>query len=351
MKHSVPEVARTRVKLLAASALAVLLAACGDHPPKDRDDDKPAPPPPPAISVVAGDPAVSGAVNGTGAAARFNEPSGIAIDAAGNLYVADYGNNVIRKITPSGAVSTFAGEFNRSESVDGTGSSARFGGPSAMTIDGGGILYAVDGYNVRRIDTSAQVSTIYRLPIGSNVDSRASLYIVLRGIAADASGNLYLTNGPSTRRISNTGVSMLEGDLVIDNLFGTRLIPPRGIAVDSGGSVYLWSIDNRVSKWTPNGAFGLGSMAPLTLTGSAAPSWVESMAVDSQGNLYASHNTLIRKITPAGVVSVFAGSGDSSTVVPGPLPGGLATVRGMATDGKGNLYVTSGHAIVKIRLP
>lgn len=361
MKRMVSQAARFRVRALAASALMLVLGACGDHPPKDDDDDD-EPAPAKTISIVAGDATLSGSDNGTGTAARFNEPSGIAIDAAGNLYVADYRNALIRKITPAGVVTTLVGQVNSAGPVDGTAANARFTWPLALTINSSGTLFVLDDLRIRSIDTAGRVSTIGTIPVGTNVDSRSMGHVVPRGIAVDANGNLFVTNGHGTRRIGSNGTTMLEGVAVVNDLWGTRVSPARGIAVDGAGSAYLWDLEKEVSKWTPNGGFGLGNMvalagAPDTSgtadgTGVAARfELVAAMTVDPQGNIYAADGKRIRKITPAGVVTTIAGAVGSETLRPGPLPGSLATLRGITTDGKGNLYATSGNAIIKIQIP
>lgn len=354
--------ARVRLRVLGAAALMALLAACGDHPPKEDKDDDDKPAPAPTISIVAGDASLSGSGNGTGSAARFNEPSGIAIDAAGNLYVADSRNDLVRKITPAGVVTTLVGQVNSSESVDGTASNARFSLPLALTMDSSGTLFVLDDLRIRSIDTSGRVATIGTIPVGTNVDSRSLPHVVPRAIAVDSTGNIFVTNGHGTRRINSNGTTMLEGVSVVNDLWGTRVSPARGIAVDSAGSAYLWDLEKEVSKWTPNGGFGQGNMVTVagapdttgTADGTGAAARFESVAamtLDPQGNIYAADSRRVRKITPAGVVTTIAGAVGSETLNPGPLPGSLATLRGITTDGKGNLYATSGNAVIKIQIP
>lgn len=355
--------ARMRVKVLGASAVMVLLAACGDHPPKDKDDDK-QPPAQAAISVFAGSATDAGSTNATGEAARFDNPTGIAIDAAGNLYVADTGNDTIRKITPSGAVTTLAGAARASQYVDGPGDRARFLQPLALAINSSGTLYVTDEMRIRSISSAGQVATVATIPVGSNVTAGSMPVLVPKGIAADARDHLLVTNGVSTRRIVAGATGMLEGIDVAQDLIGTRTAEARGVAVDSSNNVYVFDLQRRISRTFNPTTVNANVLTPLAGapngrgaangTGTAATfEEVVALTVDPQGNVYAADavNNLVRRITPEGVVSTIAGTARNATLQAGNLPGSLAPIRGITNDGKGNLYLTSGHAVIKIRLP
>jgi hypothetical protein len=127
--------------------------------------------------------------------------------------------------------------------------------------------------------------------------------------------------------------------------------------------VYLFDLEREISRWNPTANFGSDNLftiagAPnvrgaVNGTGNAVRfEQVVALTVDPQGNLYAADavNNLVRKITPAGVVTTVAGTTRATTLRVGDLPGSLGDVRGIVTDGKGLLYVTSGNAVVKIRL-
>ncbi|HZX27961.1 MAG TPA: gluconolaconase, partial [Telluria sp.] len=118
--------------------------------------------PDPGLYLVAGHTGGSGSVDGKRAAARFRDPTGLAMDRAGNLYVADTFNSTIRKITPSGTVSTLAGKAGVEDSADGTGGAAHFNRPYGIAADARGNLYVADTYNhtVRRITAAGVVTTI-----------------------------------------------------------------------------------------------------------------------------------------------------------------------------------------------
>jgi streptogramin lyase len=101
----------------------------------------------------------AGSSDGTGSAARFNSPAGVAVDSSGNVYVADSGNNTIRKVTPTGVVTTLAGLAGSRGSNDGTGSAARFNGPWGVTVDGSRNVYVADTYNntIRKVTPAGMV--------------------------------------------------------------------------------------------------------------------------------------------------------------------------------------------------
>src|SRR5206468_1557091 len=114
------------------------------------------------VTTLAGMAGISGSANGTGTAARFNTPRAVAIDSADNLYVADSANSTIRKVTPAGVATTLAGLAGAFASVDGTGSAARFNAPNGIAIDSAGTLYVADTFNntIRKVTLSGSVTTL-----------------------------------------------------------------------------------------------------------------------------------------------------------------------------------------------
>ena len=150
------------------------------------------------VTTVAG--STSGNANGQGTAAQFNEPYGITIDSAGNLYVADTKNHIIRRIDTSGNVTTFAGSTLGNS--DGIGSAAQFNQPRGITIDSTGILYVADSYNnrIRKIDTSGNVTTIAGSTSGyADGQGTAAQFYYPSGITIDSANNLYVADTGNNR--------------------------------------------------------------------------------------------------------------------------------------------------------
>ena len=151
------------------------------------------------VTTLAGTAGSIGSADGTGASARFNQPAGIAVDASGNLYVADSGSNTIRKIAAGGVVTTLAGSPGVAGFADGTGASARFSNPRGLALDGSGNLFVADTGNstIRRITPAGAVTTLAGSPgqFGSAPGAgAAALFDVPVGIAVDSTGNVFVSN-------------------------------------------------------------------------------------------------------------------------------------------------------------
>jgi sugar lactone lactonase YvrE len=340
-------------------SILLLAAGCGGGSGSKESTSSPEAPKenPPVISVVAGDAVESGSADGAARTARFNGPAGIAVDDAGNLYVADEFNRTIRKITPSGQVSTLAGVVGQAGSENGLGGAARFTFPVGLAIDAKGNLFVADGLAIRQVTSSGQVTTVATIPLGANIDSRSIQLFTAQGVAVAANGDLYATTGIGTRRITPQRTTIIEGVDTLNDVFGSRSPPPRGVTVDSSGTVYVADLRNAISKLGSNNSLvpvagAPGSRGSADGAGSAASfDSVTALSADSPGNVYAAdqNNSLIRKITPAGVVTTVAGTRGSNRLQTGALPGSLARVTGIAFDkNTGIIYATSGNAVIRI---
>ena len=157
------------------------------------------------VTTLAGTAGASGSADGTGAAASFSFLGGVAVDGTGNAYVADTNNHTIRKITAAGVVTTLAGTAEVSGSADGTGAAARFSFPSGVAVDGAGNVYVADTGNntVRKITAAGVVTTVAGssksrgIALGDLPGSLAGG----SGIALDSKGVLYITSFAAVLKI------------------------------------------------------------------------------------------------------------------------------------------------------
>jgi sugar lactone lactonase YvrE len=319
------------------------------------------------VSTFAGSASTFGSTNGQGTTASFDEPGGVATDVSGNVYVADSYNNLIRKITPGGLVSTLAGGggfgFNYSGNTNGQGIAASFTNPTGVAVDANGNVYVADSGNnlIRKITSGGLVSTLAGSGTAGSIDGQgtAANFWSPQGVAVDASGNVYvgdLTNN-LIRKITPGGlVSTLAGGggsgfhyAGNSNGQGTAASFnfPFGVAVDANGNVYVAdSGNNQIRKITPGGMVstlaGSGNQGSADGQGTAANfSQPTGVSVDSSGNLYVADqvNNEIRKITPGGLVSTMAGSLTSGSVNGKGSSARFYFSEGVAVDASGNIYV------------
>jgi sugar lactone lactonase YvrE len=216
------------------------------------------------VTTLAGAPFSVGATDGAGSAARFFLPFGVAVDAAGRIYVADSGNHLIRKITPEGVVSTLAGGAAQSGFIDGAGSAARFSTPMGIAVDAGGNLFVADSGNqvIRRITPAGLVSTVAgNAGVSGSNDGAAlgSKFNQPRGLAVDTTGNVYVADYGNNviRLVTAAGlVSTLAGSAGIAgeaNSVGAaaRFYEPVGIALDGTTFYVADSSNNQIRRGQP----------------------------------------------------------------------------------------------------
>jgi IPT/TIG domain len=207
------------------------------------------------VTTLAGN-GTAGFLNGTGSNATFNQPVGLAADVSGNVFIADYLNNVIRKITPAGVVTTFAGS-GTAALTDGTGTGAAFNGPFALAFDPAGNLIVADYLNhaVRKITPAGVVTTIAGNGTAGHVDATGSAARFFRpaGLAIDGAGNIYICDAQNNRirKISSTAVvTTLAGNNNAGSADGVGTTAqfqyPLGLCADFANSaLYIADFGNR----------------------------------------------------------------------------------------------------------
>lgn len=307
-----------------------------------------------------------GSNDGTGTIARFNQPVGVSVNSIGNLYVADKYNHRIRKIISTGAVTTLAG--NIYGFANGTGAAAKFKNPTGIALDGNGNIYVADRNNncIRKITSAGVVTTLAGSTTWGYADGigTAAKFKNPTGIAVDGNGNIYVTDSENhrIRKITSAGVVTTLAGSTWGSTDGTGAVAkfdtPTGITIDGIGNLYVTDRNNhRIRKITSTGivttlagstpgfADGNGTVAKFSVP--------TGITVDGNGNLYVTdaNNHRIRKITSTGFVTTLAGS------TPGFADGTGIVAKfnnptGITIDGNGNLYVADryNHRIRKIAI-
>ncbi len=317
------------------------------------------------ISTVAGSgtPGYTGD-NGSATLAELRYPVSVALDSTGNLYIADLGASVIRKVT-GGMISTLAGTGTAGFGGDtGPASSALLDQPNGITLDAAGDLYIADYLNDRiREIAGGLINTVAGDSIGGSLgDSGSALIAELNdpvGVAVDSAGNVYISDEANNRirKVSNGVITTFAGNGkagYVDNVTAStgELNDPLGIAVDSSGNLYIADHDNnRVRKVTVasgiiNTVAGTGTQGSDGDNGPAVSATLNgpgAVAVDAQGNLYISESggNRIRKVSN-GTITTMAGSGgkggysgDNGAATSAQLSDPV----GIAVDSAGNVYV------------
>jgi serine/threonine protein kinase/sugar lactone lactonase YvrE len=302
-------------------------------------------------------------------AAKFDGPTGVAVDSSGNLYVADFYNQTIRKIATNGLVTTLAGNGlmigpNGPEGgyADGPGTAARFHSPFGVAVDAAGNVYVGDFVNhaVRKISPTGVVSTLAGLPGtpgSSDGSGREARFRCPHGTAVDRAGNVYVadTDNDTIRKVTPSGMVITlagkagEHDSVDGRGGNARFNSPHGVAVDRAGSVFVADTDNHtIRRITPEGVVTTLAGTPRKkgsadgVAGKARFNGPFGVAVGDQGNLYVADtsNGTVRQIALAGtdywVVTTVAEL--------------ASTLDGLAVDGRGNIYVAdvSNRTILKL---
>ena len=300
------------------------------------------------VSTLAGGVA-GGFFDGSGPSALFSNPQGVVADAQGNVYVADGFNNRIRKITPAGDVTTYAGDGNPGF-ADGPAATAEFYAPQGIAIDAQGNLYVADiGNNsIRKISTAGVVSTFAGNGTRGYVNGAAATaeFNNPQGVAVDATGNVFVADRSNNliRKITAAGVvSNFAGSGAAYYYNSTTNLSsfngPKGVAVDASGNVYVADAGNySIRKITAAGTATTiaGSPVQTTIIGSPA-----GISIDSQGNLYiADQGGRILEITTSNILYTLAGTANTSGYADGNgVVAKFFSPQGVTIDNKGNIYV------------
>jgi len=274
----------------------------------------------------------AGSTDGNGTSASFNQPLGATVDPSGNIFIAEAGSHIIRKITPAGQVSIFAGNYSQGFVNNTTGTSASFYHPVGLASDASGNIYVADEDNnvIRMITPGGAVSTFAgNGSQGINTGTVAAASATFKypcGVAVDGSGNVYVADSYNNliRKISGGMVSIFAGN--VSGTAGTAdgqgtaasFNQPFSVVTDAAGNVYVTDrVGAKIRKITPSGLVS-------TLAGSGTAGYLDAssgttaqfnaptgLAIDKAGNLYVTDesNNRIRKVTPAGAVTTLSGTG------------------------------------------
>ncbi|HXC01539.1 MAG TPA: ice-binding family protein [Opitutaceae bacterium] len=306
------------------------------------------------VSLVAGSAGLGGSTDGTGTGALFNQPGGIVINSLGVLFVADTGNSTIRQIAPGGIVTTFAGSVANKSYKDGTGTAAWFNSPVGIAVDGFNNLFVADSKNmvIRKISLTGAVTTFAGAAgVTGSTDSPAQFNTPYGMAVAFSTSTVYVgdSDNNTIRKITSLGITSTPAGtaLVTGSADGTgsvaRFNLPEGEATDTAGNVYIADTANStIRKMTPGGtvttiAGQAGVQGLVDGTGTAALfNQPEALAVDTVGNIYVADtgNGAIREISPVGVVTTPILS-PSPTSPPAPAP---APVPAPSSSGGGGAF-------------
>ena len=322
------------------------------------------------VSTLAGS-GSSGSTNATGTSASFNKPQGVVVDANGNVYVSEYSGNKIRKITPEGVVTTFAGSSSSGTS-NGTGTAARFSRPNGLAIDASGNIYVADEWNhrIRKITPAGVVTTFAGSSLGSNNGTgTAAQFNYPSGVAVDGSGNIFVCDRSNhlIRKITSAGVvTTFAGSGSSGNVNGTgtaaTFANPTGIAIDANDNLYITDyLNHSVRKITSAGVVttlagpvgSTGTWGTINATGTSARfNYPYHIVIDSHGNIIVTelNGQRLRKITTAGVVTSYVGSTTSGSTNAVGTSARFSSPTGLGIDSDDNIFIAdfNNHLVRKV---
>jgi len=305
--------------------------------------------------------------SGPAVRARLNFPRGVAVDNAGNLLIADSGNHCVRRVDPSGTITTIAGIGAWGFSGDGGPAvAARLNSPGGLVVDSAGNLFIADRFNhrIRRVDPSGTITTIAGTGEGGfggdGGPAAAAQLNSPNGVAVDSAGNLYIAdiNNHRIRRVHPSGVITTIAGTLSSGFSGdggpavaVRLSLPTGVAVDGTGNLFIaQSLNDRIRQVDPSGIITtIAGTRQKRFSGDNGPATQArlhdpfGLAADNAGNLFIadSNNDRIRRVDPSGVVTTIAGTGERGYSGDGgpAVAARLSRPAGVAVDGAGNLFI------------
>lgn len=315
--------------------------------------------------------------HGPATSALLHRPTGVALDNEGSLYIADRNHHRIRKVNAEGIITTMAGMADEGFSGDeGPAASAQLDGPSGVAVDEAGYVFIADTGNnrIRQIDPAGVITTLAGGEDGGDGSDPEGQLAAPRDVAVDSDGNLYVadTGNHQIHVIDDTGmatrVAGIEGLGDGGPATKARLFDPTAVAIDVDGGIYITdSGNNRIRKVDANGVIttfaGSGERGDAGDDGPALEAQFNGptgVAIDAEGNVYISDrwNHRVRKVDTDGIITTFAGSGERGPFADrtaigddGPaIDARLIRPTGLAFDAAGNLYITDpgNHRIRKV---
>ena len=306
------------------------------------------------ITTVAGSGAPdSSGDNGPATSASIDQPQGIAVDSAGSLFIAEYGNIAdVRKVS-NGVITTVAGSTNGFSGDNGPATSAQFAHPAGVAVALGNLYIAdLDNARVRKVSNGVVTTVAGGGPwSGDNGLATNAQLLSPSGVASDSSGNVYFIDSYSVRKVSNGVITTVAGNGTLgytpDNepSAGAPLDYPSGLALDPAGDLYITEAYQirKVSNGVITTVAGNGSRGSSGDNGPAVNAQLQfpgAIALDSSGNLYISDYARIRKVSD-GVITTVAGNGMSGfSGDDGPATSAeFSQLPGIAVDSQGDLYI------------
>ena len=322
----------------------------------------------PGVHIVAGIAGGSGYADGSGAGVRFYQPWASVVDTSGNVLVADRFNDVIRRIAPDGTVGTVAGRLRQRGLVDGPAASALLNFPAALALDAAGNLYVADSTAIRRIAIDGTVSTVAGQLVAGSADGTGSAasFSDIEGLVSDAVGNLVVVDAganQTVRKVSAAGVVTTLAGTAGQTGFqdgtgpSTRFAALSTLALGADGNYYVADND-AIRQVTPGGVVtryaGTPGLAGETDGQRLAALFgqVNGLGFDPAGNLYVADGAFVRRIAPDGTTTTLAGGGTS---LGGDIDGtaGTAYINGtrglsLTADGTGFVFASPNAGTVRV---